>query len=123
MIELLWVGLGGFLGAISRFVLSNWVQDQHGGAFPAGTLAVNSLGCLALGFLMASLDRGWLGPQARYLLGVGVLGALTTFSTFSWDTLDLIRSGSTGLALVNVLGNVVIGLAAVSVGFWLGRSL
>ncbi len=122
MIELLWVGFGGFVGAVSRFLLSNWVQDQHGGTFPAGTLAVNSLGCFALGLLMASLDRGWLSPQARYFLSVGVLGALTTFSTFSWDTLELVRAGSTSLALVNVLSNVVIGLGAVSLGFWLGRT-
>ena len=111
------VGLGGFVGAVLRYAVSDWVQAWHGRPWPLGTLAVNVAGCLAIGFAVAWADRGILQPQLRLFLVTGVLGALTTFSTFSWDTLSLIRSGLPLAALANVLANTVLGLAAAALGF------
>ena len=123
MAEILWVGFGGFIGAILRFTISAKVQSLQTSIFPLGTLVVNTLGCFAIGFLMALLDRGWLPSEARLFLGAGLLGALTTFSTFSWESLDLIRAGSPTLALVNILSSLVLGLAGAAAGLFFGRIL
>ena len=119
MIELLWVGLGGFVGAILRYSLSAWAHRMHDGDFPVGTLLVNVLGCFAIGALMALLDRGMGSEELRLFAAAGLLGALTTFSTFGYETLELLRNGSMGLALGNILANASIGLLAV----WLGSVL
>ncbi|MEO1368114.1 MAG: fluoride efflux transporter CrcB [Acidobacteriota bacterium] len=116
--QLLWIGFGGFFGAIARHVLSTWVQRWAPLAFPLGTLAVNVVGCFALGVLMAWLERG-APPGLRPALGVGFLGALTTFSTFGYETLELLRKGEALLAAASVGANVVVGLGAV----WLGVTL
>ncbi|MEO1086481.1 MAG: fluoride efflux transporter CrcB [Acidobacteriota bacterium] len=118
MIQLLWIGCGGFLGAIARHLLSSWAQRWAPLAFPLGTLAVNVVGCFALGALMAWLERG-APPTLRPLVGVGFLGALTTFSTFGYETLELLRQGEMLLAAASVVANVVVGLGAV----WLGVTL
>ena len=115
---LLLVGLGGFLGSIARYGLAGLVHRYAGASFPWGTLAVNVLGCFAIGAVLhLVLDRAALGPDARLFLAVGVLGGFTTFSAFGWETLELLRNGQLGPALLNVAGNVVLGLGAV----WLGR--
>jgi len=116
VIQLLWVGIGGFVGAILRFQISLWAHRWVAGPFPIGTLAVNVTGCFFLGVLMTRIDHGAFSPEARVFLGAGLLGALTTFSTFGYETFDLVRDGSPGLAAASVLLNVVVGLAAV----WLG---
>lgn len=113
MIELLWVGLGGFVGAVLRYSLSLWAERAYGGPFPVGTLVVNVVGCFLIGVLMAGVERGWVGAEAKLLLGVGLLGALTTFSTFGFETYDLLRQGSPGLAVANLVANGVVGLLAV----------
>lgn len=116
MIQLLWVGLGGFLGAILRFQISLWAHRWVAGPFPIGTLVVNLMGCFLIGVLMTRVDQGAFSPETRVFLGAGFLGALTTFSTFGYETFDLLRDGQPGLAAASVLANVVVGLAAV----WLG---
>lgn len=117
MLKLLLVGAGGFLGAIFRYGLSGWVQRWAGGLFPLGTLAVNTLGCLAIGVMMALVEqRQVLSPNARLFWMIGLLGAFTTFSTFGYETFALLREKSMGLAILNIGGNVVCGLIAV----WLG---
>ena len=116
MAQFLWVGVGGFFGAVVRYLVSGWAQRWMIGPFPLGTLVVNVAGCFALGALMAWLDRGLLSPAMRQLLAVGFLGALTTFSTFGYETLDLLRGGEFGLALLSVAANLLVGLLAV----WLG---
>ena len=116
MAQFLWVGVGGFFGAVVRYLVSGWAQRWMIGSFPLGTLVVNVAGCFALGALMAWLDRGWLSPAMRQLLAVGFLGALTTFSTFGYETFDLLRGGEAGLALLSVAANLLVGLLAV----WLG---
>lgn len=116
---LLWVGLGGFVGAILRYTLSAWAHRIYEGPFPIGTLLVNVVGCLAIGLLLALFDRGLGTEPLRLFATAGLLGALTTFSTFGYETLDLLRSGSYGLALANILANVTLGLLAA----WAGSAL
>ena len=111
------VGLGGFCGAVGRWVLSGWVQRLAGASFPLGTWAVNVAGCLALGALMGLADtRLAFTPEARLFLGIGVLGSMTTFSTFGYETVELLRGGELALGLANVAGNVVVGCGAVVLG-------
>jgi CrcB protein len=117
MLKLLVIGLGGFLGAILRFGLSSLVQRHTRGVFPAGTLVVNVLGCFCLGALMGLIEeRQLFSPSTRLFVAVGLLGSLTTFSTFGFETLELVRTGSTRLAIANVLANVSVGLGAVLLG-------
>ncbi len=119
MTKLLVIGLGGFLGAIARYGASGWVQARAGADFPAGTLAVNAIGCLLLGVLMTLVEtRQVFGPETRNFLAIGILGSFTTFSTFGYETLELARVGAFRLAGLNIAGNVALGLTAV----WIGRS-
>ncbi len=122
MWEALSVGCGGFIGAVARWGLASWVQRLSGGSFPFGTFAANILGCLFIGLIFALVEaRPDWSPHVRLFLMVGLLGAFTTFSTFGHETFDLLRSGSWGLALLNVLGSATLGLLAVMAGRWLGR--
>lgn len=121
MKELLVVGVGGFVGAISRYALGHavhrWLGESAG--FPYGTLAVNVLGCLLIGAAMAFNDAGDMRPETRLLIATGFLGSLTTFSTFGHETLELVAVGRGGAAFGNVALNLIVGLLAV----WIGRGL
>lgn len=117
MYKLLAVGCGGFLGAISRYQVSSWLARQFGNTFPWGTLLVNVLGCLLMGSLMqVAQQREWFTPNLRLLLQVGYLGSLTTFSTYSYETISLLERGQMGRALLSMILNLALGLAAVLVG-------
>jgi CrcB protein len=119
MMKILAVGAGGFLGAIARWTLSNWVQNQMGWSFPYGTLVVNVLGCLAIGAVATWIETAaaW-GPEVRLLLTVGILGSFTTFSTLGFEAFEFLRVGSHRAALAVIASNVILGLLAV----WLGRA-
>ena len=119
--NLLYIGVGGFMGAIARFWLSGRVQDLSGSiGFPYGTLAINLVGCFLLGILSYLIDvRGMFTPEVRSLLIIGLLGAFTTFSTFSMETFNLLAAGESVRALLNISSSVIFGLAAV----WAGRML
>jgi CrcB protein len=116
--RLLLVGAGGFVGSVLRWALATLVQDTaRGSAFPWGTLAVNALGCLAIGALAQLAEtRSAISPEVRLLLATGLLGGFTTFSAFGNETLDLLRADARWLAAANVLANVLLGLAAVQLG-------
>ncbi len=118
---LLLVGAGGFVGSVLRFLVSGWAQRlDPAGSFPVGTLAVNTAGCLAIGLLGGLAEaRSILGPEARLFVLIGVLGGFTTFSTFGYETLALLREGAWLPAAGNVVGSVVLGLAAVWIGWGL----
>ncbi len=119
--QVLWVGLGGFAGAVLRWLVGGAIQRASGGAFPLGTLVVNVLGCFALGWLCgAGAGRDWLSPQARSFLTVGLLGGFTTFSTFAWETFDPESPLGVGGAFLNVALHLVLGVGAVAAGFWVG---
>lgn len=118
MTRLLIVGLGGALGAIARYGISGWIQRRYEQPFPWHTLAVNVIGCLALGVLVALGERRhWLEGEWGFFLRVGVLGSLTTFSTFGAESMELARAGDWNRAMGNVALSLVLGFAA----YFLGR--
>ena len=116
------IGIAGAAGAVSRYAVGLLAERSLGNHFAFGTLMVNVLGCLALGFLL-ELERGteWVNHPMRLLVAVGFLGAFTTFSTFGYETLRYLQSGSSQLALLNVAANLILGLGAVWLGFSVAR--
>jgi CrcB protein len=120
-VQLLIIGLGGFVGTVLRYVMSGLVQSGAGSsAFPWGTLTINVLGCFGIG-LLAELSeaRGFLRPEMRGFLMVGILGGFTTFSAFANETVNAMRDAAMATAVLNVLTSVGLGLVAV----WAGRML
>ena len=116
------VGLGGFLGANARYLVANWIGERYGTSFPYGTLLINVSGSFLIGlFLMLVTERFLVHPNWRLFFSVGFLGAYTTFSTFSFESLALIHNGFWRLGLLNMLGSVVLGLGATLCGVALAR--
>jgi CrcB protein len=113
---LLSVGTGGFIGAILRFTLSTWVQKASASTFPFGTLSVNILGSFIIGFLFLYFQHINLSPNHKALFITGLLGALTTFSTFSLDTVLLMQASMYAKALFNILLNVLFSIGATTLG-------
>jgi len=121
-VEYLVIGMGGALGANARYLVANWAAQRLGTVFPYGTFIINVSGSFALGFFLAFLqERILIPPHYRLFFAVGFLGAYTTFSTFTYESLRLFQDGSTFLGLANILGSTVVGLLAVVLGFVLGR--
>ena len=115
--------LGSGLGGVFRYALSGWVQRLAGGTFPLGTLVVNICGCLLIGFLSSALSGRWLVREDyRIALIVGILGGLTTFSAFGWETFAFLNDGQCARAAANVVLSVIVGLTAVAVGYRLAES-
>jgi CrcB protein len=117
------IAAGGALGAMARHGLALLAVRWLGERFPWGTLLANALGSLALGFLMQWFAQRQASDEVRLLLTTGFLGAFTTFSTYSVQSVRLMEEGSTALALANVVGNVVLGLALATLGIALARQL
>jgi fluoride exporter len=118
------VGTGGFLGAAARYLLGGAVYRWLPASFPWATFVINVTGCFGIGFLaVLAEERMLLGPGARLFLMVGVLGGYTTFSTFGYETIALLRDGSLVAAALNVLGQVALGLLAVWAGMTAARVL
>lgn len=116
------VALGGALGAVARYWTVVWVSAYLGRDFPYGTLVVNVTGSLLIGFLsVILLERVSIAPEWRNFLIVGLLGAFTTFSTFSLDTLYLLQQAAVVKALLNVFANVLFCLIAAYVGTLLAK--
>jgi CrcB protein len=124
LIKVLAIAGGGALGAILRFAISNATHTLLGRGFPYGTLMVNVIGCLGMGILyVLFLERLTIGPEWRAAVQVGLLGALTTFSTFSVETLLLLEGGETQKAMMNVFLSVLLCLAATWTGMIVGRQI
>lgn len=121
MKSVLLVALGGALGSVARFKLSGWVLHQTPNwRFPAGTLAVNLIGCFIAGLLAGmAVKQDVFTPDARVFLFTGLLGGFTTFSAFGLETLLLLKRGEAGVAFINVVVSVVVGLLVA----WLGYEL
>lgn len=116
----LMIGIGGAFGAVARYALSTWISQKYLYTFPWGTFIVNILGCFILGVVyVLGVENLMLSTNTRLFIAVGFLGAFTTFSTFSLETLNIIKSGDIKIALINSIGSLVVGLLAV----WLGMIL
>jgi CrcB protein len=116
------VGFGGFFGAISRFLLSTWVQKLSGASFPYGTLAVNVLGSFLIGFLFLYFEQT-IAPTHKAILITGFLGALTTYSTFSLESVLMLQNGLYLKAVSNVSANVLLCILATVVGMMVFRKI
>lgn len=110
------VGVGGFVGANARFIVGTWVGQRWGTEFPVGTFVINVTGCFILGAFQAlSLRLAW-SDQWRLLIAIGFVGAYTTFSTFEYESFQLVSQGASAKALLNVGGSVVVGFLAAYAG-------
>ena len=120
MERILWAGVGGFIGSALRYGLGGWLARIKGGAtFPWETLVINVAGCLVLGILAALAEtRGLFAGTTRVFVFIGILGGFTTFSTFGYETFQLLREGQHAAAAASVSLQVVLGIAAV----WAGHS-
>ncbi len=124
MINILFVGLGGGIGSICRYLLSEWAnQHSWGKNFPIGIILVNLIGCLLIGGVAAFLQKDvmidhYMTPHIRGLFIIGFLGGFTTFSSFSLDALTLFQRGEPGKAFLYVTLSIMISLMAVVAGFY-----
>ncbi len=123
--KILAIGSGGFIGAVSRYLLSTFVQNQvKPEQFPIGIFVVNVIGCLLIGFLAGLFElKEWMNVELRLFVFVGLLGGFTTFSTFANDSFLLGKEGEMLAALLNAGGQVLIGLLCVWLGYLLIRLL
>jgi CrcB protein len=123
MRNILIVGLGGFIGSVLRYLLSGWIQKLAGsGTFPYGTLGVNVAGCLLIGLLGGLADNAELfSANARLFLLLGLLGGFTTFSTFGYETVALLRDREMVAGLSYVGLHLLLGLTAVALGYGLSN--
>lgn len=117
--SILLVALGGAIGSVARFKLSGWVLHQAPGwRFPAGTLAVNVIGCFIAGLLAGvAVKQEVFTPEARVFLFTGLLGGFTTFSAFGLETLLLLKRGEAGVAIANVVASIAAGLLVAWLGY------
>jgi len=124
MRQLAAVAIGGALGAVMRWLVASSIQRLAGGAFPWGTFAVNALGSFLLGFLFVWLiERSSAGELVRLAITVGFLGAFTTFSTYSLESVRLLQEGAFQMALGNIAGQVLVCLPLTWLGVQLARGL
>ena len=114
---------GAVVGAPARYLTDRAVQSRHDSVFPWGTFVVYVVGSLILGLVTGAVATGAAGPRLQLLLGTGLCGALTTYSTFSYETLRLTEAGSGLYASVNVVAGVAAGLAAAFAGYWLAGAV
>ena len=118
------VGSGGFLGANARYFVGLWAAATWGTLFPWGTLLINVVGSFVLGFYLTFVTERFTGRSTtRLLLATGFLGAFTTFSTFSYETIQLLAQGATMVALAYMAASLLLGLTAVVVGLMCAHAL
>jgi fluoride exporter len=118
----LYVALFGAAGTLCRYLLSAAVQRLFGGRFPSGTLAVNIIGSLAIGAVMAFYASRGADSRVRLMLAGGFLGGFTTYSAFAWETLVLFQQRTPGMAVIYMILTIGVCLAACAAGYGLGRA-
>ena len=121
MLKLICIATGGAIGAVARFGISGCLQNGAQGAFPWGTLCVNTAGSLLIGLFLGLSELIPVSPAARLFVAIGFLGAFTTFSTYSMETLNLLRDRQTVLGLMNIGLNNLLALVCVFGGYFLSR--
>ncbi len=124
MLTYFWIMLGGALGSGARYWASGLVGERFGEVFPLGTLFVNISGSFLIGFLVGLTEPPSpfpAGPRLRQFLMIGILGGYTTFSPYSYETLELMTDGNYGVAVINVFVQLVLGLIGVYLGVVLGH--
>ena len=123
-INYLIIGIGGFAGAVSRYILAMWIGQKWGRSFPLGTFVINVTGSFFIGLLMSLLtERFMVNPQWRLLLAVGFLGSYTTFSTLEYETVRLVKDGEWLIALINVILSVIVGFIALKLGELIAKAI
>jgi fluoride exporter len=124
MYKIFLIAIAGSVGTLARYWLSGWADQRWSGTFPIGTVIVNALGCLTIGFLFHATEEKYLiDPAVRSAVLVGFLGGFTTFSSFAVQSFNLLRDGEIFLAGINVLVSNVAGLLLVWVGYAVSRTL
>jgi len=121
MKHILYIAIGGMLGALSRYFLSKFITQNVNDIFPWGTFVINVTGCFFIGLFYIAFDRIITGPDLRSFLTIGFLGAYTTFSTYSLETINLLREGEIRLGLLNIFLNNFVGLILVIGGIYTAR--
>ena len=122
--KILAVGLGGFLGSVSRYITVKSVDEKLNAVFPYGTLAVNIIGSLLLGIIYTlALKKAGVTENWKLFLGAGFCGGFTTFSAFAWENFSLFQQKFIGTSLLYMSASLVLGILALAVGVWIGRFL
>ena len=121
LINILAVGIGGFIGSISRYLISGWIQQiSYSSVFPWGTFFVNILGCLIIGIIGGLSDNfGFFSSTARLLIMIGILGGFTTFSTFGYESFHLIRNKEIFTVFIYMVSHFTLGILAAGIGYYL----
>ena len=124
MEKILWISVGAVLGANARYWFGLWAAQKWGAGFPLGTFLINISGSLLLGFFMTlATQRLLIDPRWRLLFAVGFLGAYTTFSTYTYESFELLAQGQWAAGLANLLGSTLAGLLAAALGVVLAKLL
>jgi CrcB protein len=123
LIKILLLAAGGAIGTVGRYAVAGLTHRYVDATFPYGTLAVNLIGSLIIGFLWGTWEAASISSNLRTFIFIGILGGFTTFSTFSLETMNLFRDGEIRLAFINVLASNILGLILVFAGFFAARSL
>ncbi len=121
--NVLLVAIGGAIGAAARYLAGLWIAARFGADFPWGTFFVNVTGSFLIGIVLVLVERGTLPGEARLFLAVGILGGYTTFSSFSYETLQLVNGGDIRPVLLNAFGQLFVGLLVVYLGVVFARAL
>ena len=116
--NMIWVGLGGMLGAVSRYLFGLFIKSE---TFPYATGVVNIFGALVMGFIMGLAIKGQISPSLRLFVATGICGGFTTFSAFAWENLELLQQQRYGSFLVYTLGTLALGIAATTIGYLLAK--
>lgn len=123
MKTILLIGSGGFIGSVARYGLQQLISRFYPSVFPSGTLLVNLAGCFAIGLIYGLSERNdWMNEDWKLFLAIGLCGGFTTFSSFSYENVRLIRDGQYGLAFLYIAASVLLGVALTFAGIYLARN-
>lgn len=123
MLNLFFIGIGGAIGAVLRYIVSGLDYKFSNGVFPISTLVINLAGSFIIGFLWGLFEVFVVSPTLRMFIFIGILGGFTTFSTFALENFNLIRDGEMSIAITNIVLSNLLGIALVFIGYGIARFL